>query len=260
MHIKIITSILAIIVLNSTYGFAQKKDQISVGTNGIKYSKGDDQKIELEFAVLEIGFNSLRDNTDYTSPETLAFLKVPQEYQNENLFDLISGKSVNVNIWLVLAGLPISTNANQKIYISSGAGLQFYNFRFNKQVTYANDPTPSVYIDSTAHFTKNKLALSYLSIPLGITFKTRVGKQWLVYGVGATGGYRLASWMKQKSPERGKQKLHDSYNFKDFNACLTAEIGIDNILRLYGSYQVTALHENALEQYPLSIGIRLGGI
>ena len=77
---------------------------------------------------------------------------------------------------------------------------------------------------------------------------------------GVSGGYRLSSWTKQISDERGKQKNHDQFNFNDFNACLTAEVGIDNIFRLYASYQVTPLHENVLEQYPFSIGIRFGGI
>ena len=99
------------------------------------------------------------------------------------------------------------------------------------------------------------------TIPLQFTFKTKLAeKAWLVYGVGATGGYRIASWNKQVSPERGKQKNRDEFNFNDFNACVTGEIGLDNIFRVFASYQLTPLHSTALDQRPFTIGLRFGGI
>ena len=81
-----------------------------------------------------------------------------------------------------------------------------------------------------------------------------------MYGAGVTGGYRISSWTKQISSERGKVKNHDAFNFSDFNACLTGEIGIDGIFRIYASYQVTSLHESALDQRPFCIGLRFGGV
>lgn len=274
MNIKLLTAIAACTLLGTSPTMAQTdttKTQagghsISIGSKGVVYSndndtaKHEEKVVKFGFLALDLGFNSLRDKTDYSAAETRAFLDVPDNQKNENLFDMRNGKSVNVNLYPMLVGIRLMKTNGQKIYLGTGVGFQFYNFRFTKQVTYGSDPNPTVYLDSTAHFTKNKLAMTYISIPLGVTFKTRIGKEWLVYGFGATGGYRLASWMKQKSPERGKQKLHDAYNFKDFNACLTAEVGVESYLRLYASYQVTPLHENALEQYPLSVGIRLGGI
>lgn len=274
MNIKLLTAIAACTLLGTSPSLAQTdttKTQagghsISIGSKGVVYSndsdttKHEEKVVKFGFLALDLGFNSLRDKTDYSSPETQAFLNVPDNQKNENLFDMRNGKSVNVNLYPMLVGIRLMKTNGQKIYLGTGVGFQFYNFRFTKQVTYGSEPNPTVYLDSTAHFTKNKLAMTYISIPLGVTFKTRIGKEWLVYGFGATGGYRIASWMKQKSPERGKQKLHDAYNFKDFNACLTAEVGVEDYLRLYASYQVTPLHENALEQYPLSVGIRLGGI
>lgn len=275
MYIKLLSAILACSILGTSSLMAQEdsskkaKAYISLSSEGgVSYSDGsdrdsskkDDKVLEFGFLALDIGFNSLRDQTDYSSAETQAFLNVPQNQKNENLFDMRNGKSINVNLYPMLVGIRLLNTNGQKVYLGTGVGFQFYNFRFTKQVTYGNDPNPSVYIDSQAHFTKNKLAMTFLSVPLGFTFKTRVGKEWIVYGFGATGGYRIASWMKQKSPERGKQKRHDAYNFKDFNACITAEVGVEDYIRLYASYQVTPLHENALEQYPLSVGLRFGGI
>jgi len=151
-------------------------------------------------------------------------------------------------------------SAHEKLYLVSGLGLQLYNFRFDKPVQYVNTTQPAVTM-STANLTKDKLAFDYLMIPLELVSKTKVGnKTWLVYGGGITGGYRLNSWMKQKSDEFGKRKDHDSFNFSDFNSCVMGEIGLDGYFRLYATYQLTSLQSSALNQYPFCIGIRFMGI
>jgi hypothetical protein len=215
---------------------------------------------DIQVLMMDIGFNALRDNTNYNTAAAQQFLQVPGDMQNENLFSMRQGKSVNFNIYPIMATYDAVRTKKQKVVLAAGIGLQTYNFRFNKNISYINQTTPAVVLDSVA-FTKNKLAVTYLSIPLMVDFKTRLAKEmWLVYGVGVSGGYRIDSWTKQISGERGKQKFHDGFNFRDFNACVTGEIGLDGYVRLYASYQLTPLHENALEQNPYAIGIRFFGI
>lgn len=259
-----------LLVLSSNMSCAQHneeqntsdKNHISISNDGICYVKEhDEDNFILGIAVVDIGVNTLIDKTNYSSASASQFLNVPDAYKNESLFDLRNSKSINVNVWPVIVGWRIAKTNMQKAYISTGIGLQMYNFRFTKQVTYNNEVTPQVYLDTLANFSKNKLGFTYVSIPLTFTFKTKMHKKvWLVYSIGATGGYKLASWTKQKSPSRGKQKNHDNFNFQDFNACLTAEIGVVGVLRLYGTYQITPMHEYALVQHPLCLGIRIGGV
>ncbi len=276
MYIKLISGFTLLCFLFSTNLVAQEKDKkeikksLSVGTNGIKITNEakvskDDEKEDvftIRFGSVDIGVNSLQDQTNYNSTAAQQFLDVPQASMNENLFDLNTGKSINVNVWVTELGWNLTSKSKrQKVLISTGIGLQMYNFRFNKQITYINETTPSLYIDTVVKMSKNKLGFTYLSMPLNLTFKTRAGKKtWLVYGVGITGGYRIASWTKQISDLYGKRKNRDPFNFNDFNACVTGQVGVNGYLRLYATYQVTPLHENALEQYPLCIGIRIGGI
>jgi len=159
-----------------------------------------------------------------------------------------------------MAKIRLQKSKIQKIYLSTGIGLQMYNFRFAKNITYENKTIPTVYLDSFS-YNKNKLGFTYLSIPLSFTFKTKlVDKAWLVYGFGITGGYRISSFTKQRISGEDNVKNHDKFNFNDFNSCITGEFGIDNYFRLYASYQLTALHETSLDQHPLCIGIRFGGI
>lgn len=271
MYTKQLIALIAfcLLLVNST--IAQDNDKkepkkevtIKLGTEGMSIGteKGKSKAFNIEVFTLDLGLNSLMDKSNYNTTAAQALLQVPAEFQGENLFNLRGGKSWNVNVWPVLASWRIQKSNAQKIYIGTGLGLQMYNFRFSRPLTYVNEVTPEVYLDSVNTITKNKLGFTYLSVPLMLTFKTKASdKHWLVYGVGVTGGYRISSWMKQVSIEQGKQKNHDKFNFSDFNSCLTAELGITGYFRLYATYQITPLQEDVLAQHPFCLGLRFGGI
>ena len=243
----------------------QKKNStsLSIGSGGVKVGKSidsADKAVELQFGMLDLGFNSLHDMTDYRSAEAQAFLgRVDGGLRNEDLFALRTSKSINVNIYPVMVKARLYRSPRQKVLLASGLGMQLYNFRFTKPVSYRADPTPGVVMD-TISFSKNKLAFNYLTVPLMINAKTKIGGEWLTYGVGVSGGFLLSSWTKQVSDERGKDKTHDPFNFRKTNFCVNAEIGLDGYVRLYASYQLTSLHEDGLQQHPFSIGFRFLGL
>ena len=149
---------------------------------------------------------------------------------------------------------------NQKINISTGLGFQLYNFRYENPITYTRNPN-GVRLD-TQSFKKDKLGMDYLNVPLMFTFKTRLHKdRWLVYGVGITAGYNIATWTKQEVGKH-KMKVHDDFGFSNFNSCLTAEIGRASGIRFYGSYQLTNMFASGtgMDQHPISFGIRFFAI
>jgi hypothetical protein len=240
---------------------------LSVGSGGVKITKDKDttdHAFEVQFGMLDLGVNSLQDNTDYKSAAARNFLRVDDNYANSDLFSLRTSKSINVNIYPIMVKARLYKSACQKITLASGIGLQLYNFRFTKPISYSADPRPGVAMD-TVSFSKNKLAFNYLTVPLMINAKTKIanfktGGTWLTYGVGISGGYLLSSWTKQISDERGKEKNHDPFNFRKTNFCVNGELGLDGFIRLYASYQVTALHEDALDQHPFCIGVRFLGL
>jgi hypothetical protein len=241
----------------------RKNKSIAIGTDGVHIGdtgKFVEKPFEIEFTVVDVGINTLQDKTNYAGAAAQGFLNTPDGMKNDQLFSLRTGKSWNVNVWPVMFKVRLLKTSGQKLYVSSGVGLQMYNFRFNKDISYLNNTTPEVFKDSV-QFSKNKLGITYLSIPLSLTAKTKIAKKtWLIYSAGLTGGYRISSLTKQESGARGKQKNHDAFNFNDFNACVTGEIGVSGLFRIYASYQLTALHETALDQHPFSIGLRFGGV
>ncbi len=251
------------------------KNEIVISNHGISIHSADstakaaekkkkDSKFNTNMSM-DLGYNFLQDNTDYNSAAVKNYLHVPASQQNSKLFSL-SNKSINVNLYITRSYRALKT-AKQQIFLYGGLGLQLYNFRYENNITYQKGTAGL--INDTVSFKKNKLAFDFLNIPLGITFKTRIAQnekdhkkdRWLVYGAGVTGGYAVSIWTKQKSSERGKMKLHDDFGFNQFNSCVSAEIGIDDVIRFYATYQLTNLYNNVgLEQHPIAIGIRISGI
>lgn len=239
---------------------------LTIGGDGLKISNKmrdsirSKRTVNTHFLMFDLGFNALHDASNYANQDVQQYLQVPGNKQNGNLYSLRQGKSINVNIWPVLLDINLLRNRSQKISLYTGAGLQIYNFRFNKDISHLNNSSPMV-IDDSVNFSKNKLAFAYLSVPLMVNFKTKVSsKLWVTYGLGVIGGYCFDSWTKQISDERGKQKNHDQFNFQKFNLNLSGEIGLKGYIRLYGTYQVTNLYQNTMSQNPYAIGIRFFGV
>src|ERR1044072_6359483 len=111
---KLIYCIIAAMMVFTTAATAQektdtvkkKKKALSIGSNGIQIGEVDTQHIEkevdIEIGVVDLGVNTLKDNTAYSSAAAQNFLNVPADQRNSNLFSLQNWKSVNVNVWPVL--------------------------------------------------------------------------------------------------------------------------------------------------------------
>ena len=230
---------------------------------GVKTKHSERQgKFSSNFALMDLGVNLIIDNTNYADPLVQNYLHVPASERTKSLFDLNTGKSVNVNIYPWMIKYCALKTPHQKIYISTGIGLQLYNFRYEEYLLYSKNPA-GVSLDTVTTYKKDKLALEYLNVPLMATFKTRLGKHhWMVYGAGISEGFRLSSWNKTVSGQYGKVKTHGSFDLADFNTCVNFEIGIEGAIRFVASYQLTSLYGSGtgLDQHPISFGFRLSGI
>jgi hypothetical protein len=135
-----------------------------------------------------------------------------------------------------------------------GLGLNMYNYRYNSNITFQEDP-PFVKMD-TLDFSKNKLYAAYATIPLMLNItpspKHRHGFN---FSFGVTAGYRMNTHTKQISDEFGKVKNHDNFNLDPWLLAYTTEVGIGPV-RVYGSYSINTLFQNA-KHYPYVIGLRL---
>lgn len=224
-------------------------------------NKGSKKRFKFNLFSMDVGINGFVDNTNYSSADAANFVRVSADNRNEKAFDIKNGQSRNINLWPASFNFDLSAHPDQNVYLSLGVpGFQFYSLKYNNPIRFVEGIDPHV-IETNETYSKNKLGITYLSIPVSITGQTRISKsKWVTYGAGIIGGYRIASWTNQKAKGEEKIKIKDPFNLNDYQVALTGEIGVKGILRLYGTYNLTNMWDSALDQNLFAVGIRFFGI
>lgn len=213
--------------------------------------------ISTNWWIMDLGFANYRDQTDYGYAQAGSYFKTFRAQDgpvNQGSYQLKTSKSSNVNIWLFMQKLNVYKHV---VNLKYGLGYEMYNFRYDSRLSYRKDASAYVYNDSLS-FSKNKLYVSYITVPFMINFNTTPDRRnGFNFSVGMSAGYLVDSRNKQISPERGKQKINGDFNFEPWRLATIAEVGLGPV-RVYGSYSLNRLQKDVtrVEQYPYSIGIR----
>jgi Outer membrane protein beta-barrel domain len=219
--------------------------------------KKRNSNISTNWWIFDLGFTNLRDNTNYANAQAGSYLKTLNTTAgavNESSMKLNAGKSSNFNIWFFMQKLNVHKRV---VNLKYGLGLEMYNFRYDRRISYRKDPNPIVFND-TINFSKNKLYVGYITAPLMVNINTAPSKNNPIsFSAGVSAGYLISSRNKQVSDARGKDKYKGDFNLQPFRLAAIAEIGLGDV-RLFGSYSLNKLHDGVtrLEQYPYSFGIR----
>jgi hypothetical protein len=257
-----------IISPSDTIIIASSKDTVRVGkllivtknvrhskTTSIKFDKSKQQKlISTNWWVFDLGFANVVDNTNYTTAQTQGYINTVNGPVTANSMALRAGKTSNVNIWFFMQKLNISKHV---LNLKYGLGLEMYNFRYEHNLSYRNDPYPYIFND-TVSFSKNKLYVGYLTVPLMINIKPIPSKRnsfSMSFGVSA--GYLVGDHQKQISEARGKQKYRGDFDLNPWRFATIGEIGLGPV-RLYGSYSLNGLYKKTtgIDQTPYAVGVR----
>ncbi|HVI48506.1 MAG TPA: hypothetical protein VM802_26800 [Chitinophaga sp.] len=243
------------------------------------------KNLQTRWFVFDIGFNNFIDRSEYGGagylsryPNTTSFytdgMPTTKRYDyspaglatfaprggSEPLtpaeFKLITGKSINFNIWLFQQRLNITKHKLNLLY---ALGLEMNNFRYARNITYVPGYSTTIIRDSV-EFSKNKLFAEYVTVPVMLSFNSNPARPGRAFQLsfGVTGGYLIKSRTKQISEERGKVRKTDDFNLNKWRFGLTSEIGY-GLVKLYGNFALTPLHDYGLQQYPFSIGLRVHG-
>jgi len=244
-----------------------KSDTIRIGNMIIikkhgRTSSGDDmeaksykrrnykpENISTNWFIVDIGFANLNDQTDYTSAGAADF--APGLDKDD--FKLRTGKSSNVNIWVVMQRLNVIRHV---VNLKYGVGIEMNNYRYKKALLYNTDPTQAV-IDEDRSYKKNKLAADYLTAPIMLNFNfTPQRQKGFGFSVGVSAGYLYSSRQKVITNEGGKEKKHDDFDLRPWKLSYIAELALGPV-KLYGSYASQSIFEKGLDQTPYSVGFRL---
>lgn len=222
-------------------------------------------KVSTNWFVFDFGFSNYIDKTDYSNTGNYLYNRQGAAPLGKSDFNLNTGKSLNVNVWFFMQRINlIKKNVNLKY----GLGIEYDNYRYKtssnlsylEKNSYLNSlqaPSPVVIRDSIS-FSKNKLALNYITVPLMLNFITNSAntKKGLSLSMGLSAGYLYGVRNKQKSEERGKEKNRGDYDLERFKLSYIAEMGLGPV-RLYGSYSPNSIFSKGLVMKPYTIGIRL---
>ena len=227
------------------------------------------------WAGVDFGWNGFTDK-DFS-------MSFPPE---NNYLDQNTARSMMVNL------NPFELNVNligDKFGFTSGLGFQLSNYFFERDYTlYSEEDVlePLTIIDQDGNVVntkKNKLFVSYLTLPVMFEFQTNNEHDINSFHIsaGVIGGLRLQSYQKQELTEwdqtlyqidpngnfissfeadHAKRRIHDSYYLNPFKLDATVRIGW-SYLNFFTTYSLTPMFKDgkAPELYPWTVGITLVG-
>ena len=248
-----------------------KKGKSSSDSSGltINTAKRKSSRFVTNWGIVDIGFSNYADKTNYAAANADGYLVNRPGYPTfgKDDFKLRTGKSMNINIWIVMQQLNL---VKENIGLRYGLGLELNNYRYRSAISYKEDGTvpysnntitnkPFIFRDSVS-FSKNKLAADYLTVPFMINFATNrwghESKRGFNLAVGVSAGYLYSQRNKQRSEDRGKQKNKGDYDLERFKFSYIGEIGFGP-LKFYASYSPKSMYEHSLDMRPYNFGIRI---
>lgn len=220
-----------------------------------KYLKRKKSNVQTNLFSIDIGFNNYTDNTNYASVGSYLQAAGTQPKPTASNFTLRTGKSVGVNLWLVKQKVNI-LRGKEHLGLKYALGIEHVNYRYNSPISFKNG-SPSYVIKDSVGFSKNKLGINYLTVPL-MLYINPDGKNGFSLSGGISAGYRINSFNKQRSDARGKDKNRGEYELNPFKLAVVGDIGYKAI-RIYGSYNLTNLFDDGtkMDFTPYTIGFRL---
>ena len=273
-----------------------KKEVIDIGLNGIHVKDGKEE-VHVDWNGVRVKESNGEETRVYWGPDSL---KAKQKKENANFFSRdgmnlylglngLSGEVPQINAMIYPMNYlqtdtelkPFSSRyvsvefsesltlvKGKKSAFKLGLGISFdwYNFMFdhNRLVQKANQgaifqPKFDAQGNEIA-FSKNKLTVSYINIPImpHVVFSKNSGVQMI--GIGGYVGYRIDSWTKSiEEKTENLNRVSSNFNLNQFRYGLRAEFAFKKLPNLFFNYDLSPLFEknSSPNLAGFSFGIRL---
>jgi len=187
--------------------------------------------------------------------------------QMNTFLDLNYSKSLHFSLNLIEQNIRIYKNY---VILETGMGMEWNSYNFNKNITLDAD-APYISASNTAvapdsiKFSKNKLKVTYLKVPLIFEFNTNnknPNRSFHISG-GFEFAYKIGSRTKQKYEINGydyKTTRRDDYHLADFKYSTVFRVGYGDYFTVFANYGLSNLFEykKGPNVYPLTAGITIG--
>ena len=218
--------------------------------------KSDNLKnIQTSWFDFDLGLVNYLDETKYAENKSFS-APVMGQPMTKSKMQLKNSKSTTVNIWVFQQKMNLY---NHKLYFKYGAGFEMFNLRHEYGIDYRKDAPMSIsYNDSV--YKKNKLFVSYVTIPLLLNYKYKLknSKDISISG-GLNVGYLFKATNKQISNSLGKEKYESDFTLNDFKISGVFEFGMGGI-NFFATSSLTNMLDKkiAINQslYPYTFGLR----
>ena len=224
-----------------------RKDRVIISNKKKKRSSN----VSTNWWIVDVGFANLKDQTDYAQARSIGFLG--QGFDKDQ-FDLKTGKSINVNVWMFMQRLNVIKHV---LNLKYGLGVELNNYRFDDETVRFSKTSPVISLDpSLQGVKKNKLAADYVTVPFMVNFNFTPGREkGFGFSAGVSAGLLYSARQKIKIND-DKSKLHDDFDLEKWKLAYIGELNLGPV-RLYGSYAMNNMWERGLDQTPYNVGIRL---
>jgi len=196
----------------------------------------------------ELGFNGLYNSkSKFDTPDGYDFLEMIPE----------KSLAVNINFYEYEVKL-----IKRYVLASTGIGLSYNNYRFRKNMSLIPDTNALLYTLDTMNLRKNKLTVSYATVPVLLTFNSSSNlKKAFHITTGLLFSYKLGSHTKKvynKDDKKEKDKTFDDFNIDPFRYDATIRIGYSDFT-VFANYALSELFKSGKgpELHPWTIGISL---
>ncbi|OFY28499.1 MAG: hypothetical protein A2X01_10070 [Bacteroidetes bacterium GWF2_35_48] len=172
------------------------------------------------------------------------------------MMDLNTGKSWQFNLNFLHQSFSIYKD---RFGFVTGLGLALNNYAFDKKIIFVPDSNPIQFTLDTIHkFKKNKLIVTYLTLPLLLEYQIPAGHARIHFAAGIIGSVKIGSRHKQVYDNDEKHIVREDFRLSPFKAEATFRMGYGGF-NVFANYSFITLFEKKKgpELYPFTIGMGL---
>lgn len=229
------------------------------GKDSTKLAKKDAALFKDNGLHLNLGLNGLNGKPSplqtTVSPPTLLSSDFDLKTINSTFVSLAIDESIN-----------LVSGKKSAWRLGYGVSVDWYNFQFDHSRVIQKSASgqtifqPIISKGSEIELEKNKLAVSYVTLPLMSQFVFRKVSAIQMISFGGYASYRLTSWSKTKEDKSNdRNKESSNFNLNQFRYGLRAEFAFRRFPDLFFNYDLNPLFESntGLKMNGFSFGVKL---
>jgi hypothetical protein len=255
-------------------------EEVHVGWNGVRVKESNGEETRVYWGPDSLKTKQRKENANFFSrdglnlylglnglsgqvPSITTMIYPPNYLQTDTELKPFSSRYVSVEF---SESLTLVEGKKSAFRLGLGISFDWYNFMFdhNRLVQKANQgaifqPMFDAQGKEIA-FSKNKLTVSYINIPImpHVVFSKNSGVQMI--GLGGYVGYRIDSWTKSiEEKTENLSRVSSNFNLNQFRYGLRAEFAFKKLPNLFFNYDLSPLFEknSSPNLAGFSFGIRL---